>query len=148
VSAAVGVEHCKPIELPVVPNPQGNLAFAEGENHVPFPIARVFYVYEVPRSARRGGHSHRSLEEAVFCVSGRLEMVVDDGERSRTFELDDPRKGLYMPPLVWYDIRGFAPGTVYLVLASKDFDEDDYIRDYDEFLGAVRAAGTEARGPT
>jgi hypothetical protein len=142
----VGVEHCKPIELPVVADPQGNLVFAEGENHIPFSIARVFYVYEVPRAARRGGHSHRNLEEAVFCISGRLEMVVDDGERSRTFELDDPRQGLYMPPLVWYDIRGFAPGTVYLVLASEGFDEDDYIRSYEEFLDAVQAAGADAQG--
>ena len=139
----MSVEHCKTIELPVVPDAQGALAFAEGETHVPFPIARVFYVYDVPAGAARGGHAHRTLEQAVFCVSGALEMVVDDGSQRRTFVLDDPRAGLYMPPLVWHDIGGFAPGTVYVVLASANFDEDDYIRDRDRFLAAVGAPGVE-----
>jgi uncharacterized RmlC-like cupin family protein len=136
----MGIEECKTIELPVVTDPQGDLAFAEGETHVPFPIARVFYVYGVPGDAARGGHAHRALEQAVFCLSGRLEMTVDDGERRRTHVLDDPRVGIYLPPMVWHDIGGFAEGTVYLALTSEDFDEADYIRDYDEYLGAVRAA--------
>ncbi|HEV2728173.1 MAG TPA: FdtA/QdtA family cupin domain-containing protein [Solirubrobacterales bacterium] len=136
----MNLKRCRLIELPEVADPQGNLAFAEGENHVPFPIARIFHVYDVPEGASRGGHSHLTLEQAVFCVSGRLEMVVDDGEEKRGFVLDDPRRGLYLPPLVWHDIRGFAPGTVYLVLASARFDESDYIRDYDEYLERLREA--------
>lgn len=137
---AVGLERCKLIELPVVADPQGNLAFAEGENHVPFPIARVFYVYGIPDGASRGGHSHHALEQVVFCVSGRLEITVDDGRERRTFVLDDPRQGLYLPPLVWHDIGGFDAGTVYLAFASSDFEESDYIRDYEQFLSAVGAA--------
>lgn len=140
----MGVTDCKLIELPVTADPQGDLAFAEGETHVPFPIARVFYVYDVPGGAIRGGHAHLTLEEVVFCVAGRLEMVVKDGEESRTFALDDPRVGLYLPPLVWYDIGGFSPGTVYVVLASARFDEDDYLRDYDQFLAALRGAAVDA----
>jgi WxcM-like, C-terminal len=140
VDFAVGIEECKPIELPVVAHPQGDLAFAEAEGHVPFPIARVFYVYDVPAQAVRGGHSHRALEQAVFCLAGRMEMVVDDGEQRRTFVLDDPRRGVYVPPMVWHDLGGFSAGTVYLALASAEFDEDDYIRDYDEYLGALHAA--------
>ncbi|HEX2266037.1 MAG TPA: FdtA/QdtA family cupin domain-containing protein [Solirubrobacterales bacterium] len=139
------VDDCHPIELPVVADPQGNLAFAEAERHVPFPIARAFYVYDVPVGAARGGHAHLDLEQAVFCLAGRLELVVDDGERRRTVALEDPRTGLYLPPMVWHDIGGFSPGTVYLVLASAEFDEADYIRDHDEYLAAVRAARVDAR---
>jgi uncharacterized RmlC-like cupin family protein len=140
----MGIERCKPIELPVVADPQGNLAFAEAEAHVPFPIARTFHVYDVPVGAARGGHAHIALEQAVFCLAGRLELVVDDGERRRTHVLDDPRSGLYLPPMVWHDIGGFAPGTVYLVLASAEFDEADYIRDHDAYLAAVGAVTLEA----
>lgn len=136
------VEECKLVELPVVEDPQGNLAFAEGGTHIPFSIARVFYVYDVPGEAVRGGHAHLSLEQVVFCVAGRLEVMVDDGAQRRTFALEDPRTGLYLPPMVWHDLGGFSPGTVYLVLTSADFEEDDYIRDHDEFLTALRAAGT------
>ena len=134
------VERCKPIELPAVTDPQGDLAFAEGGDHVPFPIARVFYVYDVPAKAARGGHAHRSLEQAVFCLAGRMEMAINDGERTRTVILDHPRRGIYLPPMVWHDIGGFSPGTVYLVLASAAFDEGDYIRDRGEFLQATGAA--------
>ncbi|HEX3240764.1 MAG TPA: FdtA/QdtA family cupin domain-containing protein [Solirubrobacterales bacterium] len=140
----MGIELCTTIELPVVADPQGDLAFAERDNHVPFEIARVFYVYDVPAGATRGGHAHRTLEQVVFCVAGRLEIVVDDGERSRPFVLDDPRRGLYLPPMVWHDIGEFEAGTVYLVLASQEFDEGDYVRDRDEFLAAVRAPARDA----
>lgn len=139
VNGAMGVEKCRPIELPVVADPQGNLAFAEAESHVPFPIARAFYVYDIPTGAARGGHAHLVLEQAIFCLAGRLEMTVDDGERRQTHALEDPRQGLYLPPMVWHDIGGFSPGTVYLVFASAPFDEADYIRDYDEFLRTARA---------
>jgi uncharacterized RmlC-like cupin family protein len=136
----VGIEECKRIELPTVEAPQGTLAFAEGEDHVPFSIARVFFVYDVPGEAARGGHAHLVLEEAVFCLAGRLDVVVDDGSQRQTFALEDPHVGLYLPPMVWHDLIGFAPGTAYLAAASTHFEESDYIRDYDEYLAAVRAA--------
>ena len=135
----MGVEDCKQIELPAVVNPLGTLAFAEGEGHIPFPIARVFYVYDVPEHAARGGHAHRTLEEVVFCLGGRMEITVDDGQHRRTFELDDPRRGLYLPPMVWYDIGNFSSGTVYLAFASREFEEGDYIRDRDEFRRLAQA---------
>jgi dTDP-4-dehydrorhamnose 3,5-epimerase-like enzyme len=134
------IDDCRRIELPVVADPQGDLAFAEGESHVPFPIARVFYVYDVPVEAARGGHAHRALEQVVFCIAGRMELMIDDGRERRVEVLDDPRRGLYLPPMVWHDIGGFSAGTVYLVLASAAFDEGDYIRDRGEFLRAVRTA--------
>lgn len=135
----MGIDQCRPIELPVVSDPQGDLAFAEAERHIPFPIARTFHVYDIPVGAARGGHAHLNLEQALFCLAGRLEIAVDDGDRRRVHVLDDPREGLYLPPMVWHDIGGFAPGTVYLALASAAFEEADYIRDRDEFLKAVGA---------
>lgn len=82
---------------------------------------------------------HRALEEVVFCVAGRMEIAVDDGRQRRTFVLDDPRRGLYLPPMIWYDIGGFSSDTVYFAFASREFEESDYIRDRDEFGRLVRA---------
>jgi dTDP-4-dehydrorhamnose 3,5-epimerase-like enzyme len=132
------VDECSFVKLPVVEDRQGNLAFAETERHVPFPIGRVFYVYGVPEDARRGGHAHKALEQAVFCLSGRLTAEVDDGSRRRSITLDDPLTGLYLAPMVWHDLTRFEAGTVYLVLASDSYDESDYIRDYEDYLAAIR----------
>lgn len=136
----VGIEECRPIELPVIEDPQGDLAFAEADEQIPFLIARTFHVYGVPAGAVRGGHAHLTLEQVVFCVNGRLEAIVDDGMEQRTFALEDPRAGLYLPPMVWHDLVGFAPETAYLVLTSAPFDEADYIRDRDEYLRAAQTA--------
>ena len=136
----MGVEECRLIELPVVEDTLGDLAYAEAGDQIPFPIARTFHVYGVPAGAVRGGHAHHALEEVIFCVSGRFEAAVDDGAEQRTFALEDPRVGLYLPPMLWYDLVDFAPGTVYVVLTSARFDEADYIRDRDEYLRAVGAA--------
>lgn len=135
----MGVEKCRSIELPVVEDPLGNLAYAEAGDQIPFPIARTFHVYGVPGDAVRGGHAHLALEEVIFCLNGRFEAVVDDGTEQRTFALEDPRVGLYLPPMLWYDLVGFAPETAYVVLTSARFDEADYIRDRDQYLQAVRA---------
>jgi dTDP-4-dehydrorhamnose 3,5-epimerase-like enzyme len=136
----VSIEDCRLIELPVVEDSAGNLAYAESGDGIPFPIARTFHVYGVPGGAVRGGHAHLALEQVVFCVAGRFEAVIDDGVEQRAFELEDPRVGLYLPPMVWHDLTGFAAGTVYLVLTSARYDESDYIRDHDEFLSALHAA--------
>jgi hypothetical protein len=135
----VGVDACRLVELPVVEDAYGDLAFAEGGRHVPFDIARVFYVYDVPGDAVRGGHAHRSLREVVFCVAGGFEIVVDDGTDRRSFRMEDRRVGLYLPEMLWHEMVEFAPGTAYVVLTSARYDEADYIRDRDEYLSAVGA---------
>jgi dTDP-4-dehydrorhamnose 3,5-epimerase-like enzyme len=135
----VGIEGCRLVELPVVENRYGDLAFAEGGRHVPFDIERVFYVYDVPGDAVRGGHAHRSLEEVVFCLVGGFSILVDDGTDRRSYRLEDRRVGLYLPPMVWHDIVDFAPGTAYVALTSAPYDEAEYIRDRDEYLSAVGA---------
>lgn len=147
----MGIDQCKTIELPVVANKQGDLAFAEAESHIPFPIARAFYVYDIPAAAVRGGHAHYTLHEALFCLTGRLDITVDDGKRRHTHTLEDPSTGIYLPPMIWYDIDRFTAGSVYLAFASAPFDEADYIRDYDEYLQELRsrrAGAPEAARPS
>jgi dTDP-4-dehydrorhamnose 3,5-epimerase-like enzyme len=127
---------CREIEFPVIPNPAGNIAVIEGTDNVPFPIARVYYLYAVPEGAERGGHAHRRLQQVLVAVAGALDVVLDDGSERGSVRLDAPHRGLYVPSMVWRELINFDAGTVCLVLASERYDEGDYIRDYDEFVGA------------
>lgn len=125
------------IELPQIHDPRGDLTFVEGGNHIPFQIARVYYLYNVPVDAERGGHAHRDLEQVVFALSGSFRMKVDDGQAKSEYWLRDPRKGLYINKMVWREMDAFSQGAVCMVLASHPYDEADYYRDYDKFLRAV-----------
>jgi uncharacterized RmlC-like cupin family protein len=129
----VGIDECRLIELPSVEDPQGNLAFAEGGRHVPFQIARVYHVYGVPAGAKRGGHAHRGIEQLVICLRGDFEIAVDDGSHRGSFAIGDPRFALYLPPMVWHDLTGFAADSAYYVVSSGLYNEGEYVRDYEEF---------------
>lgn len=135
----MSVDDCRLVELPVVHNPQGNLTFIEGEKHVPFDIARVYYLYDVPGGATRGGHAHRELQQLLVAMSGSLEIVVDDGAKKRGIRLNRSYIGLYMPSMIWRELVDFSSGSVCMVLASAPYEESDYIRDYDEFRQAAAA---------
>jgi dTDP-4-dehydrorhamnose 3,5-epimerase-like enzyme len=137
----VGVDECKLIELPSVEDSQGNLVFGEGERQVPFAIARVYHVYDVPAGAQRGGHAHRHIEQLVICLEGAFEVEVEDGSRRGSFTLGDPRFGLYLPPLVWHELTGFAAGSAYYVVSSGGYDEAEYVRDYEQFRRLVDSPG-------
>lgn len=123
--------------MPVVHNPQGNLTFIEGEKHVPFDIARVYYLYDVPGGATRGGHAHRELQQLLVAMSGSLEIVIDDGTNRKGIRLNRSYIGLYMPSMIWRELVDFSSGSVCMVLASAPYEEADYIRDYDEFRAAA-----------
>lgn len=125
------------IQLPQVHDPRGDLTFVEGGNHVPFNIARVYYLYNVPVDAERGGHAHKALEQVIFALSGSFRLKVDDGQTKSEFWLRDPRKGIYISKMLWREIDAFSQGAVCMVLASHPYDEADYYRDYEEFLKAV-----------
>jgi oxalate decarboxylase/phosphoglucose isomerase-like protein (cupin superfamily) len=140
VPTLLSVDDCKLLELPVIQNPQGNLTFIEEQRHVPFPIARVYYLYDVPGGAMRGGHAHRGLEQLIVAISGSFDVILDDGSERRTVTLNRSRIGLYMPPMIWRELVNFSSGSVCMVLASAYYDEADYYREYDEF----QAAATEA----
>ena len=126
------------INLPKIHDPRGDLTFVEGDNHLPFAIARVYYLYNVPVDAERGGHAHKELEQVVFALSGSFRMTIDDGRQKTAYWLRDPRKGLYVGKLLWREMDRFSQGAVCMVLASQRYDEADYYRDYEDFSAAVR----------
>ena len=128
-----GLQSCRVLDLPKVTDERGSLTFLEAGKAVPFEVRGFFYVYGVPAGQTRGGHAHRTLEQLLVCVSGGLDVDLDDGRERRSVRLDRPWQGLYVPPLVWASQRDMEPGTVYLVLTSAPHDEAEYIRDYGEF---------------
>jgi hypothetical protein len=125
------------ITLPQEHDARGDLTFVEGGNHIPFPIARVYYLYNVPVDAERGGHAHKELEQVIFALSGSFRVKVDDGITKSEYWLRDPRKGLYLSRLVWREMDSFSQGAVCMVLASQRYDEADYFRDYYDFQSKV-----------
>ncbi len=129
------------IELPRIQDPRGNLTFVEGGNQIPFAIARVYYLYDVPGGESRGGHAHRALEQFLIAASGSFEVLLDDGTEQRSFFLNRSYYGLYIPRMVWRELHNFSSGSVCLALASTPYDEADYYRDYDEYVAAVGGRG-------
>lgn len=130
---------CTIVELPRITDPRGNLTALEGGVHVPFDIARVYYLYDVPGGESRGGHAHRELQQLIVAASGSFDVIVDDGTEVARFHLNRSYFGLYVPRLTWRELGNFSSGSVCLVLASQPYAEDDYYRDYDDFLTARRA---------
>lgn len=129
---------CRLIELPKIADPRGNLTFIEGDNHIPFDIKRVYYLYDVPGGSDRGAHAHKNLHQFVVAMSGSFDIVLDDGDRQRRFHLNRSYYGLYICPMMWRTLDNFSSGSVCMVLASAPFNSDDYIRDHGEFLERVR----------
>jgi hypothetical protein len=125
---------CSLIELPKVESLCGNLTFVEGDCHVPFDIKRVYYVYDIPGGSVRGSHAHKRLQQFMVAASGSFDVELDDGRSKRTFHLNRASCGLYIAPMCWRELNNFATGSLCLVLASAHYDENDYIRDYSEFL--------------
>ncbi|WP_394346536.1 sugar 3,4-ketoisomerase [Meridianimarinicoccus aquatilis] len=115
------------------------MTFVEGSNHVPFDVARVYYLYNVPVDADRGGHAHRVLQQVVFALSGSFRLKVDDGFEKTDYWLRNPRQGVLIDRLIWREMDSFSQGAVCMVLASNRYDEGDYIRDYGAFQKAVGA---------
>jgi glyoxylate utilization-related uncharacterized protein len=134
----MGLELCRKIDLPKILDPRGNLTFIEGNNHIPFDIKRVFYLYDVPGGEMRAGHSNTISQQFIIAMSGSFDVIVDDGFNKKTFQLNRAYYGLYLPPMVWREIDNFSSGAVCLVLTSTTYSPDDYIRDYDEFLSKVK----------
>lgn len=137
----MSLEECTIVELPRITDPRGNLTFIEGGRHIPFEIARVYYLYDVPGGETRGGHAHKDLEQFVIAMSGAFDVVLDDGVGGqRTFRLDRSYYGLHVPRMIWRELVNFSSGSVCTVLASRPYEEADYFRDYEEFAAAAAAS--------
>lgn len=126
--------NCEIINLPKISDPRGNLTFIEGGNHIPFDIQRVYYLYDVPGGAERGGHAHKNLHQLIIAMSGSFDVVLDDGLEKKRYHLNRSYQGLYICPMIWRELDNFSSGSVCMVLASNKYDEDDYYRNYPEFL--------------
>lgn len=124
-------------EFPKVTDPRGNLSFVESARHIPFPIRRVFYIYDVPGGETRGAHAHKDCDIVLIAIAGSLDLRLTDGHEEMTVQLNRSNKGVLVPRGVWNTMCNFTTGTVLLALASAFYEEEDYIRDYDEFIEYV-----------
>ncbi len=124
---------CHIMQLPKIADARGNLTFIEGDNHIPFDIKRVYYLYDVPGGSDRGAHAHRGLHQFMVSMSGSFDVLLDDGREKKRFHLNRSYYGLYICPMTWRYLDNFSSGAVCLVLASHSYSESDYIRDYEVF---------------
>lgn len=131
--ALSSVTQCGIISLPRHHHPNGSLSVVENTTEFPFPIRRVFYLYDVPGDSKRGGHSHHAARELIIAVGGSFDVTLDDGKEKRVFSLNRPYNALYIEAGIWRSIDNFSSGSVCLVLTSELYDEADYVRDYDTF---------------
>jgi hypothetical protein len=128
------VNECQIIELPKISDPRGNLTFIENSNHIPFDIRRVYYLYDVPGGSERGSHAHKNLHQFIISMSGSFDVELDDGRNKKRYHLNRSHYGLYVCPMMWRLIDNFSSGAVCMVLASDVYIEEEYIRDYNNFL--------------
>jgi dTDP-4-dehydrorhamnose 3,5-epimerase-like enzyme len=129
------IDLIKILDIPKIEDKKGrgNLSVIE-KDCIPFDVKRVYYLYDVPSNAYRGGHAHKNLFQFLIALSGSFDVVLDDGNKKTTITLNKPNKGLLIPSGIWRELENFSSGSVCLVLASEEFDEADYIRKYKQFL--------------
>ena len=130
----MNVNTCQFIDLPKFLDARGNLSFVQNNTHIPFEIKRTYWLYDVPGGESRGGHAYRETEEFVIALSGSFDVVVDDGKEKKVFHLNRSYHGLYIPKGMWREMNNFSTNSLALEFASTKYDENDYIRDYREFL--------------
>lgn len=128
------LDRCKIVDLPRITDPRGNLTFIESGGHVPFDIRRVYYLYDVPGGAERGGHAHKELNQLIIAMSGSFDVILNDATETRQFHLNRSYQGLLICPMIWRELNNFSSGSVCMVLASHHYTEDDYYRDYDDYV--------------
>ena len=133
------INKCGIIDLQIIDDPRGKLSVIEGEKQIPFDIKRVYYLYDVPGGADRGGHGHKNLQQFIIAMSGSFDVVLDDGYTKKTFQMNRSYYGLYVCPMMWREVKNFSSGAVCLVLASEKYDENDYYRSYEDFLLKARS---------
>jgi hypothetical protein len=128
------VEDCKLISLPLVNLTSGTITSLNNSSEIPFDIRRVYYLYDVPAGAERGGHAHKELYQLIVAASGSFDVLIDDGRIKRTINLNRPFSGLLIVPGIWRELINFSSGSICLVMASHFYDENDYLRKYHDYL--------------
>jgi hypothetical protein len=126
------------VHLPKIKNRAGNITPIHNSVEIPFDIKRVFYLYDIPGGESRGAHSHKLCHQFLIAVSGAFEVLLDDGKTKRQVQLNRPYVGLHIPPNIWASEVNFSSGAICLVLASENYSDEDYIRDYDTYLNSVK----------
>ena len=134
----MSLNKCRMIDLPKITDPRGNLTFFEADNHVPFKFERVYYLYDVPGGSERGGHAHKNLHQFMIAMSGSFDVLLDDGKEKKKIHMNRSYNGLYICPMMWRELDNFSSGSVCMVVASQKFDENDYIRDYADFIKRIQ----------
>ena len=127
----------KIIEIPKINNTKGNIGVIENDT-IPFDIKRVYYLFDVPSGAKRGGHAHKKLKQVLIAISGSFDVVLKNGKSKEIITLNRPDKGLLIENNIWRELENFSSGSVCLVLASEEFSEDDYIRSYKDYLSLAK----------
>lgn len=130
----IEIDSCKIVNLPRFLDSRGNLSLVEQLNHIPFEIKRTYWVYDVPGGENRGGHAFRKNDEFIVALSGAFDVIVDDGKKKKQFTLNRSYYGLYVPAGLWREMENFSTNSVALEFGSIHYDEQDYIRDYSEYL--------------
>ena len=126
------------VRFPEISDQRGSLAFGEAERHIPFPVKRIFWTYNIQDGSIRGDHAHRTCEMVLFPIGGSFDIEVDDGSRRKLLHMDDPSQGVYIPPLVWCRLMNFTPNAACISLASEEYRAEDYTHDYEEFLKLIK----------
>ncbi|WP_396154089.1 sugar 3,4-ketoisomerase [Flavobacterium sp.] len=127
----------KIIDIPKINNAKGNIGIVENDT-IPFDVKRVYYLFDVPSGAKRGGHAHKKLKQVILAISGSFDVVLKDGKSKEIITLNRPDKGLLIENNIWRELENFSSGSVCLVLASEEFSEADYIRNYKDYLSFLK----------
>lgn len=128
------IHNCNVVELSKIHNPAGNITIIQNGKHQPFDIKRIYYLYDVPGGSDRGGHAHKALFQLIIAASGSFDVILDDGRHKKIIQLNRPNYGLLVFPGIWREIVNFSSGAICLVLASEKYIDEDYLREYNEFL--------------
>ena len=133
----LSVYDCNIIDIPRISDRSGNISFVQNNKEVQFDVKRIFYLYDIPGGIDRGAHSHNVCHQFLVAASGSFEVLLDDGKIKKSVVLNQPYKGLHIPPGIWASEINFSSGAICLVLTSHEYDHNDYIRDYNDFLQSI-----------
>jgi len=130
----LSLQNIRLIDLPKIPDDRGNLSFFENEKQIPFAIARVYWIYDVPGGETRGGHAYKTLQELIVALSGSFDVILNDGKEEKKYTLNRSYFGLYVPKMIWRHMENFSTNSLAIIIADQPFSEEEYMRDFNQFV--------------